>query len=118
VAKRARINSRAKGKRGERDLAAALRVLGIPARRGQQFHGGPDSADVVSELVGYHIEVKTEERLNIWKAMEQASRDSGWPEEPLVAFKKNRKEWLVALRLEDFVRLWRRANGRTEDRAL
>lgn len=53
-----RINSRQKGKRGEREAAKFLQSLGIVARRGQQFSGGKDSPDVVTELENVHIEVK------------------------------------------------------------
>lgn len=53
------VNSNAKGKRGERALAAYLTSLGFPARRGVQYRGGTDSPDVVSDgLDGVHIECK------------------------------------------------------------
>ena len=45
--------SRDKGKAGERELASKLREYGYDARRGVQFHGGPDSPDVVG-LPGIH----------------------------------------------------------------
>ena len=56
-----RINSRAKGCRGEREVAALLRANGFPsARRGQQFRGTADSPDVVcDELPNLFMEVKT-----------------------------------------------------------
>ena len=41
------MNSRTKGKRGELELAKALRLYGYDARRGQQYHGGADSPDVI-----------------------------------------------------------------------
>ena len=53
------VNSRAKGKRGELQLAHKLTELGYPARRGVQFKGGTDSPDVVCEaLKDWHIECK------------------------------------------------------------
>jgi Holliday junction resolvase len=54
------IDSRQKGKRGEREAAKYLRSLGFTsARRGVQYCGGCDSPDVVcNELPGVHIEVK------------------------------------------------------------
>lgn len=59
AAKKKKINSRAKGKRGELEAVKFLRSLGFTARRGQQFSGGPDSADVeVEELSNVYIEVK------------------------------------------------------------
>ena len=47
--------SRDKGKRGERELANALRNCGYETRRGQQYSGTETSADVVG-LPGIHIE--------------------------------------------------------------
>ena len=72
-----RINSRSKGARGERQWRDELRANGYQARRGQQFTGSPDSPDVVCpDLAGIHFEVKAVERLNIYEAFAQASRDA------------------------------------------
>lgn len=51
------MNSREKGKRGERELAGELRRHGYDARRGQQYCGANGDADVVG-LPGLHIECK------------------------------------------------------------
>lgn len=101
-----KINSRQKGARGERELAALLREHGYSnARRGQQYSGGNDSADVVG-LEGFHIENKVVEALNIHKAIKQAVKDSqGTKNVPIVTHKKNREGWLVTLRFEDFMEL-------------
>ena len=56
------MNSREKGKRGERELAGELRRHGYDARRGQQYCGANGDADVVG-LPGLHIECKRVERL-------------------------------------------------------
>jgi hypothetical protein len=72
------MNSREKGKRGERAWRDELRANGYDARRGQQFAGSPDSPDVVcGDLPWIHFEVKAVERLNIEEAMEQARGDCG-----------------------------------------
>jgi len=98
-----RKNSRAKGARGELELAAFLTERGFQARRGQQFKGGAESPDVVCQsLTGYHIEVKRVESGNPYKWLAQAKRDAGM-KTPLVAHKKNQQEWVVILRLEDFL---------------
>src|SRR4051812_17526596 len=77
-AKGKRMNSREKGKRGERQWRDELRAHGYAARRGQQFSGSPDSPDVVCDALAWiHFEVKAVERLNIEDAMEQARRDCG-----------------------------------------
>lgn len=96
------INSREKGRKGETELAKILRERGYEARRGQQFCGANGDADVVG-LPGYHIECKRVEKLNLEAAMEQSKRDARQGEIPIVAHRKNRHEWLVTLRLEDFL---------------
>ena len=98
------MNSRAKGASGERELAKVLREYGYNARRGQQYKGGADSPDVIG-LDGIHIEVKRVERLNISDAMAQSIRDAG-DDVPIVAHRKNREDWLVTMRLIDWMGLY------------
>lgn len=62
------------------------------------------------------IEVKCQENLNIWAAMEQTEKQR-YPEDddqesvpseglaPVVCFKRNRSEIYIALKLDDFLRL-------------
>jgi Holliday junction resolvase len=101
------VNSREKGKRGERQWRDELRGEGFAARRGQQFSGSPDSPDVVCEdLPWIHFEVKAVERLNIEDAMEQARRDAG-AKIPIVAHKRNFREWLVTMTAEVFFKILR-----------
>mgnify|MGYP007029125919 FL=1 len=59
-----KINSRSKGARYERELSKYLSENGFPARRGQQFAGGSDSPDVVSDEFPFHIEAKHVPALN------------------------------------------------------
>lgn len=104
-----RINSRAKGAVGERELAAFLTSHGFPARRGQQFAGGPDSPDVVCErLDRFHIECKRVEAGNPYNWLAQAERDKGDGQIPLVCHRRNGKGWLAVLPLEDFLNLVRK----------
>lgn len=98
------MNSREKGKTGERELAAVLREYGYTARRGQQFCGANGDADVVG-IPGIHIECKRVEKLNIENAMTQSVNDAKPDETPVVMHRKNRQKWLVTLRLEDFIRI-------------
>src|SRR5438128_9741784 len=101
------MNSREKGKRGERQWRDELRANGYAARRGQQFSGSPDSPDVVCDSLPWiHFEVKAVERLNIEDAMEQARRDSGG-KVPVVAHRRNFRPWLVTVTAETFFRLLR-----------
>lgn len=99
------INSKDKGKRGERLCAAKMREYGYDARRGVQYAGSPDSPDVVG-VPGLHLEVKFTEKLRLWDAMEQSIRDAGENEIPVVMHKKNNSEWLCILRLDDFMPIY------------
>lgn len=102
-----RKNSRNKGKVGEREFASLLREHGFDARRGQQFSGGAESPDVVSEeLAWLHFEIKRVQKLNLMDACAQAEGDSGgkpW----VVAHRRNHAPWLVTLRAEFFFDLLR-----------
>ncbi len=103
--------SRNKGKRGEREAAREIsRVLGISARRGQQYAGGSDSPDVVTECDDLHIEVKRSERLSLYKALDQSIADAG-ERLPLVLHRSNHRPWVVVLRLDDLTRLTEILNG-------
>lgn len=94
------INSRAKGARFEREVAEWFRYTSLDpeARRGQQFAGGTDSPDVVLPNMDWlHIEAKHVEKLNIYKAMEQAKRDAGEGKISTVFMRKNGEEMLVVI---------------------
>lgn len=100
-----KINSKAKGAGGERELANILKEYGFEARRGQQYCGANGDADVVG-LEGIHLEVKRVEKLNIDKAYEQAIEDAKDDEMPVVVHRKNRQEWKVTMSLDDFISLY------------
>jgi hypothetical protein len=101
------VNSRTKGKVGEREFAALLREHGFDARRGQQFSGGAESPDVVSEALAWlHIEIKRVQNLNLTDACAQAEGDcQGKPW--IVAHRRNHAPWLVTMTAETFFRLLR-----------
>ena len=102
--------SRRKGKRGERDLAAALTAEGFDAHRGAQHRGGPDSPDVlVPSLPRLHFEVKRCERLNLHDAVEQAKHDAG-DKLPVVAHRRNASDWLAILPLTDLLAILRESD--------
>lgn len=110
------MNSRAKGKAGELELAEVLREHGfVGAARGQQFRGSPGSPDVVG-LPGHHIECKRVEALSVYGAYEQAVRDAGPAMLPIVAYRRNGKPhhpkpWLAILSLEDYLLMIREADA-------
>ena len=104
------MNSRNKGKVGEREFASLLREHGFDARRGQQFAGGADSPDVVSDTLAWlHVEVKRVQNLNLTDACVQAEGDQAklgsngrkklaW----IVAHRRNHAPWLITMRAETF----------------
>lgn len=102
------INSREKGKRFERKLAALFREYGYDAHRTAQYCGNTgDAADVVG-LPGIHVEAKSQERIQIYDWMAQAVNDSrSTGNLPAVFFKKNNCEILVAMRMSDWFELFR-----------
>ena len=106
------MNSREKGKRGERRWRDVLREAGfLKAHRGVQYAGGTDSPDVACpELPGIHFEVKAVEALNIWRAMDQSIRDAGERKTPVVAHTRNRSGWLVTMRADDWLTLIRQSD--------
>ncbi len=101
------MNSRNKGKVGEREFASLLREHGFDARRGQQFAGGADSPDVVCpELHWLHFEVKRCERVDLRSWCAQAAGDSGvkrWN----VQLRWNNGPWLTVVLSEFFFELIR-----------
>lgn len=99
------MNSKRKGKLGELELAKKLQEYGYECRRGQQYSGiGGD--DVVG-LPFIHIECKRTERLKIYDAVRQAVRDAQTWEKPAVFWRRNREDWLVIMRLDDWIELYR-----------
>lgn len=102
---------REKGKRGERMLAKELRELtgNSEIKRGVQYHGGPDSPDVMG-LDGVHIECKFVEKLNVREALKQSEDDAGEGEVPVVIHKTSRQPWIVTMNLSDFVDMYMKSN--------
>lgn len=101
--------SHEKGKRRERELASKLRELGIAgAYRSNQYCGSASSADVLG-LPGIHTEVKRTEALSLYTAYAQAMRDAeGTEDMPAVFHRRNGKPWLVAMCLEDWIKLYKK----------
>lgn len=99
-------NGKAKGAAGERELSHKLTDYGYNTRRGQQYCGSNGDADVVG-LPGIHIECKRVEKLNLYDAMSQSISDAREGEFPAVFHRKNRCEWLVTMRLDDWINIYR-----------
>lgn len=99
--------SRDKGKRGERDWALFCRGQGYDCRRTSQYCGKSGDASDVVGLPGIHIEVKRTERLDLYGAVFQAQRDAKPGALPIVAHRRNDREWLVVMNAEDWFELFR-----------
>lgn len=106
------INSRQKGKVGERELAQFMRELGVEARRGVQYQGGEDSPDVVTSLPGVHFECKRVESGSPYGWLDQAINDAG-DKTPVVAHRRNRRGWIAIMRLADLVNLLKNQGAST-----
>lgn len=103
------LNSRRKGANGERELAAFLADRGVEARRGQQFKGGADSPDVVCPTFPHvHFEAKRVEAGNPYNWLAQAQRDGGEGKLHIVAHRKNHKEWIAVMPLDQLIDLLKR----------
>ena len=97
------MNVKQKGNRFERQIAKILREhYGYDSRRGVQFRGGQEEADVVG-LPGIHIECKAVENLNLEAALEQSERDAKSHEWAAVFHKQNYKPIKVTMRTRDFI---------------
>lgn len=100
------LTSRHKGQRGEREVADILRKYGHDARRGFQSRGGKEEPDVVSSLPNHRLEVKRQEKLNIWQSLLQCEDDLPADDDatiPAVVFRRNRSRWYIALPFEDYL---------------
>lgn len=100
--------SQRKGRAGELELYRILQRYGLQAKPGQavSFGNTPD----ITGLSGIHIECKRVERLNIPAAFAQAARDSErfHDGKPALFHRRNREPWLVTMRLEDWIELYKR----------
>lgn len=99
------MNSRTKGKVGERELASILRSYGYDARRGVQYSGLNGDADIVG-VDGLHIECKRREQITDEAHIQQAERDARKGEIPVVMYRRSREKWKVCIRLELFMLIW------------
>ena len=94
---------RRKGAVGEREVCQVLSDLGMLARRTAQYCGrSGDAADIHVEGLGVHCEVKRTEKLRLYDAIEQASRDSK-RSHFIVLHRQSNKPWVVIQLLEHWV---------------
>ena len=100
-------SSQKKGRGGELELTRILNSNGINAEPGQALNYGtvPD----ITGVDGIHAEVKRVERLNVLEAMTQAVTDSERFKDglPTLFHRRNRSPWLVTMRLNDWLSLYK-----------
>ena len=99
--------SQRKGRAGELELARLLQGCGYDVQPGRAVSYGatPD----ISGLPGIHIECKRAEQLRPYSWLEQAERDAVRFGDglPAVFFRRSRSPWLVVMKLEDWLKLYR-----------
>lgn len=101
------VNSKQKGARFERLLAALFRDYGYEARRTAQYCGNTGDASDVIGLPGIHIEAKHQETMRLYDWMDQAKRDSAKNGRiPVVFHKKNNADILVTMGFDDWMKLY------------
>ena len=97
-----------KGRDGELEIVKIFQAHGIDAQPGQavSFGSTPDAV-----IPGIHPEIKRVERLNVPEAMNQAIRDSEKFRDgvPALFHRRNRSPWLVTMRLEDWILMYKQA---------
>ena len=104
-----KINSKQKGARMERELAAYFKSHGYNAHRTAQYCGNTGEAADIVGLLGIHVEAKHQENMRLYEWMAQAINDAEASKKnvmPAVFHKKNRADVLVTMRLDDWMRLY------------
>jgi Holliday junction resolvase len=105
------MNAKQKGNRFEREVAKMLNqkfntnVRRTPMSGGMSFKGDIIDINPDSELFRFSFECKNQEKLNIWKALEQAENDAPRMKEPVVIFTKNFKTEYACMKFEDWMNL-------------
>ena len=104
------LNANKKGKRFELQIAKYLsNMFNEVIRRTPNSGGLSLKGDIMATqgiLSEYNWECKNQEKLNIWKALEQSRNDClGSHKEPLVVFTKNFESDYLACELETFVQI-------------
>jgi sRNA-binding carbon storage regulator CsrA len=106
-AKKRGKRNRQRGQEGEREVAAILTEnLGIPVKRllGQERDKG---SDILTKP--YRWEVKRRKRIaNIYEWLEESFNGlQSYSEIPVVVFRADGKQWMVAIQLPEFIKLIR-----------
>jgi hypothetical protein len=95
-------SSRRKGLAGEAEVAAIWRRAGLDVRG---LEGQGDHLVSLGNGRWLHLEVKRQERLQLWQWLAQAVAEAPPDAFPVVAFRRSRGEWYAALPLADLIAL-------------
>lgn len=68
---------------------------------------------VAKKTIPYAIEAKNQEKLAIWKSLEQAEKNSG-SLEPVLIFKRNRSKIYATIEIDEFIKLIKAYNYLTK----
>ena len=75
------------------------------------------TSDVIG-LPGIHVECKFKEKLNVREAMKQAEEEAEKRQDgiPTVFHKKSREPWLVTMKIDDWMKLYKAWEGEQSGR--
>jgi hypothetical protein len=98
------MNSRAKGKRGEREFIDRHLAAVWPDACRNLDQYGDDKRDVL-RCAGIHWQIKRTERLDLWGAITQAQTEAIGDDLPVIAFRRNRSGWFCIVEASELVEL-------------
>lgn len=105
--------SQRKGRCAEIELAQLLQEYGYDVKpgRSRSYGAEPD----LTGLPGIHVECKRAEQLRVYDWIAQAERDSERFHDglPAVFHRRNRKGWLVTMRLPDWLEMYQKVTKST-----
>jgi hypothetical protein len=103
---------RAKGRKAEKEVAKIFRETGIDknARR-QLLSGASYLKGDINTSIGYTVEVKKQEKIQIWQWIKQAEEQGIKEHQPsLLVFGRNNSPYYAILDLYEFCSLFQKAN--------
>ena len=105
------MNAKQKGNRFERQVAKQINkkfetnVRRTPLSGGMNFKGDIICIDDNSIISEFSFECKNQEKLNIWKALEQSRNDAPQRTMPVVVFTRNFETEYACIEFEDFLNI-------------
>lgn len=96
-------NPKRKGNAGERELMRLLHTYGLVEAARTEGSGRYGDGDI-KNVPGLHLEAKRTERVNLYAAYAQASKDLGLgPEAPIVFHRRNNGQWMIFMSADNFL---------------